>query len=56
MNDIKLAYLEDVVCSMKQCKLIPLHNAPENNDVGDKHDSNKLMELSEYMKNMYRTF
>ena len=32
--------------------LIPINNAPVNNDVGDKHDGKEFMELSEYMKNI----
>ena len=50
VNDTKLAELADAAYYMKQYQLIPLHNSPENNDLGDEHDGKEFMELSEYMK------
>ena len=52
MNDTKLAEFSDAACSMKKYQWIHLHNAPVNNDVGDKHDGKEFMKLSEYMKNI----
>ena len=49
VNYTKLAYLEYLACSMKQCQLKPPHNAPENYDVGDEHDVKKIIVLSEYI-------
>ena len=50
VNATKLSKFADVACSIEKYQIIPLHNALVNDDVGDEHDGNKFIELSEYMK------
>ena len=49
MNNTKLAKLADLTCCMEIDKSVHLDNTPVNTDVGDKHDGQKFMKLSEYM-------
>ena len=43
MNDTKLSDLTDEAFSMKEFRLVPLYNAPENNDIGEEHDGKEFM-------------
>ena len=52
VNDTKLSKLAYVACCIKKYKSINFNNTPLNTDVGEKHDGQIFMKLSEYMNKL----